>query len=132
MAQIKKADINTGRRKSAVARVILKKGTGKITVNKKDIAIYFPREVHRLVIMQPLELTESKTKFDISVNVFGGGPTGQAGAVRLGISRGLEKLDAKLRPALKKAGFLTRDSREVERKKYGKSGARKRFQFSKR
>jgi small subunit ribosomal protein S9 len=130
--QIKKADINTGRRKSSVARVILSKGTGKIIINKKKIEEYFPREVHRLVIMQPLELTNLTNKFDISVNVFGGGPTGQAGAVRLGIARALQRSDEKLRPALKKAGFLTRDSREVERKKYGRAGARRRFQFSKR
>ena len=126
------APIYTGRRKSSVARVILTDGSGKIVVNDKVIEDYFPRGTHRLVIMQPMSITKTEKKFDIVANVFGGGLSGQAGAIRLGIARALQTIEPKLRDSLKKAGMLTRDSREVERKKYGKSGARKRYQFSKR
>ncbi len=126
------APIYTGRRKSSVARVILTDGSGKIVVNDKVIEDYFPRGTHRLIIMQPMSITKTEKKFDIVANVFGGGLSGQAGAIRLGIARALQTIEPKLRDPLKKAGMLTRDSREVERKKYGKSGARKRYQFSKR
>ena len=122
----------TGRRKEAVARVYLRPGTGKITVNKRPIDEYFGRQTLKMIIRQPLELTETTAKWDIVVNVTGGGLSGQAGAVRHGISRALLEIDADLRPPLKKGGFLTRDARRVERKKYGQPGARKRFQFSKR
>ena len=122
----------TGRRKEAVARVYLRPGTGKITVNKRPIDEYFGRQTLKMIIRQPLELTEMSAKWDIVVNVTGGGLSGQAGAVRHGISRALLEADADLRPPLKKGGFLTRDARRVERKKYGQPGARKRFQFSKR
>ena len=122
----------TGRRKSAVARVYLRPGSGKITVNRRDFDDYFPNQVLKMVIRQPLLLTETADRFDILVNVDGGGPTGQAGAIRHGISRALLEYNAELRPRLKAAGFLTRDARAVERKKYGQPKARKRFQFSKR
>ena len=122
----------TGKRKEAIARVYLRPGSGRITVNKRDVEIYFPREVLKMVLRQPLEIIEQENKWDIVVNVTGGGPSGQAGAVRHGISRALAEADPDVRPALKKAGFLTRDARRVERKKYGQPGARKRFQFSKR
>jgi small subunit ribosomal protein S9 len=122
----------TGRRKSSVARVYLLPGTGKITVNKRDIDDYFGLETLKLIIRQPLELTGTTSKFDIRVNVYGGGTTGQAGAIRHGISRALLEADADFRPALKKAGFLTRDPRMKERKKYGLKGARRAPQFSKR
>ncbi len=122
----------TGRRKSSVARVYLVPGNGKITVNKRDIDDYFSLETLKLIIRQPLELTGMTSKFDVKVNVFGGGFTGQAGAIRHGISRALLEADADLRPALKKAGFLTRDPRMKERKKYGLKGARRAPQFSKR
>jgi len=122
----------TGRRKSAVARVFIKTGTGKITVNGKAAAEYFSRETGLMVIRQPLELTNNVDRFDIMVNVHGGGESGQAGAVRHGITRALIDYDAALKPELSKAGFVTRDAREVERKKPGRAGARKRFQFSKR
>ncbi len=122
----------TGRRKSSVARVYLTPGTGKITINKRDIDDYFGLETLKLIIRQPLELTGSEGKFDVKVNVFGGGFTGQAGAIRHGISRALLDADADFRPALKKAGFLTRDPRMKERKKYGLKGARRAPQFSKR
>ena len=122
----------TGRRKSSVARVYLLPGTGKITVNKRDIDEYFGLETLKLIIRQPLELTNTTSKFDIRVNVYGGGTTGQAGAIRHGISRALLEADADFRPALKKAGFLTRDPRMKERKKYGLKGARRAPQFSKR
>ena len=122
----------TGRRKSSVARVYLLPGTGKITVNKRDIDDYFGLETLKLIIRQPLELTSTTSKFDIRVNVYGGGTTGQAGAIRHGISRALLEADADFRPALKKAGFLTRDPRMKERKKYGLKGARRAPQFSKR
>jgi small subunit ribosomal protein S9 len=122
----------TGRRKTAVARVYLRPGSGKITVNRRDFEDYFPNQVLKMVIRQPLLLTETADRFDILVNVVGGGPTGQAGAIRHGISRALLEYNAELRPRLKAAGFLTRDARTVERKKYGQPKARKRFQFSKR
>ncbi len=122
----------TGRRKSSVARVYLVPGTGKITINKKDMDTYFGLETLKLIVKQPLELTETLSKFDVLVNVRGGGFTGQAGAIRHGVSRALLQADADYRPALKKAGFLTRDSRMKERKKYGLKGARRAPQFSKR
>jgi small subunit ribosomal protein S9 len=122
----------TGRRKTATARVYLSPGKGEITVNTRAFGAYFPSGVHQTLIRQPLVLTETQDKVDISVRVRGGGPSGQAGAVRHGISRALVEHDPGLRGKLKAAGFLTRDPREVERKKYGRPGARKRFQFSKR
>ena len=122
----------TGRRKSAVARVFMIKGSGKITVNGKPVDEYFARETGRMVIRQPLVLTEHTESFDILVNVTGGGETGQAGAVRHGITRALIDYDANLKPELSKAGFVTRDAREVERKKVGLHSARRRKQFSKR
>jgi small subunit ribosomal protein S9 len=122
----------TGRRKTSAARVFLRPGTGNVTVNNRPFETYFFDEVHRMIIRQPLQLSETTDKFDILVNVKGGGVTGQAGAVRHGISRALVKFNPEFRPILKKAGFLTRDPRMVERKKYGQPGARKRFQFSKR
>lgn len=122
----------TGRRKTSVARVFLRPGQGQITVNKRTFEDYFPRESLRLMAAQPLELTNTTAQLDVSVNVAGGGLSGQAGAVRHGISRALLVFDANLRPQLKRAGFLTRDPRMKERKKYGQPGARKRFQFSKR
>lgn len=122
----------TGRRKTSIARVRLASGSGKITVNGRTFENYFPMEIQRGVVTQPLTVTGTKEKLDVRVNVVGGGPIGQAGAVRHGISRALLEFDATLRPALKAEGFLTRDSRMKERKKYGQPGARKRFQFSKR
>nr|PZM92957.1 MAG: 30S ribosomal protein S9 [Pseudomonadota bacterium] len=122
----------TGRRKEAVARVWLQPGEGKITINDRDLHTYFGRETSRMVLLQPLDLVGRREKVDVWVNVSGGGLSGQAGAIRHGISRALVKLDPELRQQLKKAGFLTRDARVVERKKYGQPGARKRFQFSKR
>ncbi len=122
----------TGRRKTAVARVYLRPGSGKFVVNRRDFDEYFPNRVLKMVIRQPLLLTETADKFDILVNVDGGGTTGQAGAIRHGISRALLEYNAELRPQLKAVGFLTRDARKVERKKYGQPKARKRFQFSKR
>lgn len=122
----------TGRRKTAVARVFLKKGSGKIIVNDKPVDEFFSRETGRMVVRQPLELTEHTDTFDIMVNVVGGGESGQAGAVRHGITRALIDYDETLKPALSNAGFVTRDSREVERKKVGFHKARRRKQFSKR
>lgn len=122
----------TGRRKSATARVFIKPGTGQIIVNKRKLEEYFDNEVHRMVIRQPLHLTDSVNKFDIQVNVDGGGKAGQAGAVRHGVTRALIEFNAEFRTRLKRAGFVTRDPRGKERKKYGQKGARKRFQFSKR
>ena len=122
----------TGRRKTSVARVYLRPGSGKIVVNRRDFEEYFPNQVLKMVIRQPLLLTETADKFDILVNVDGGGPTGQAGAIRHGISRALLEYNGELRPRLKAVGLLTRDARKVERKKYGQPKARKRFQFSKR
>lgn len=122
----------TGKRKSAIARVYMKEGTGVLQVNKRNFDDYFPRESLKMLIQQPLETTGKKGLFDLYVNVGGGGIAGQAGAVKHGIAKALVEYDAELRTALKKAGFLTRDSRIKERKKYGQPGARKRFQFSKR
>ena len=122
----------TGRRKSIVARVYLVPGTGKITINKRDIDNYFGLETLKLIVRQPLVLTETTEKYDVLVNVNGGGTTGQAGAIRHGISRALLQVDSDYRPALKKAGFLTRDPRMKERKKYGLKAARRAPQFSKR
>jgi small subunit ribosomal protein S9 len=122
----------TGRRKTSTARVYLRPGTGEIQVNKKGFDQYFPNQALRMVIRQPLQLTETVSKFDILVNVDGGGPAGQAGAIRHGITRALMVFNSDLRPALKQAGLVTRDPRIKERKKYGQKGARKRFQFSKR
>jgi len=122
----------TGRRKSAVARVFIKPGKGTITVNDKPVDVFFSRETGRMVVRQPLALTETLNKFDIMVNVSGGGESGQAGAVRHGITRALIDYDASLKPALSKAGLVTRDAREVERKKVGLRKARRRKQFSKR
>lgn len=122
----------TGRRKTAVARVFLKSGSGKLVVNDKPVDEFFSRETGRMIVRQPLELTENLTTFDIMVNVTGGGESGQAGAVRHGITRALIEYDAALKPALSKAGFVTRDAREVERKKVGFHKARRRKQFSKR
>jgi small subunit ribosomal protein S9 len=122
----------TGRRKTAAARVYLRPGKGNVEVNRKSFDDYFPNEALKMIIRQPLVITETADKFDIYVRVSGGGPTGQAGALRHGIARALVAYNPELRPKLKDAGFLTRDSREVERKKCGQPGARKRFQFSKR
>jgi len=122
----------TGRRKVSIARVRMKPGTGEFSVNDRTLDEYFGRETSKMILKQPLEVVEQLGKVDISVNVCGGGMSGQAGAIRHGISRGLLKMNPDFRPVLKKAGFLTRDSRSVERKKYGQPGARKRFQFSKR
>ena len=122
----------TGRRKSSVARVRLYAGTGKITINGRDIDDYFGLETLKLIVRQPLALTETTEKFDIVCRVTGGGVTGQAGAIRHGLARALLQYDEELRPALKKAGFLTRDPRMKERKKYGLKGARRAPQFSKR
>ena len=122
----------TGRRKSSVARVFIKKGTGKITVNGKDIEAYFGRGTSIMIVKQPLVLTNHVETFDVQVNVNGGGESGQAGAVRHGITRALIDYDANLKPELSKAGFVTRDAREVERKKVGLHSARRRKQFSKR
>lgn len=122
----------TGRRKSSVARVFMKKGTGQIIVNGKTVDEYFGRQTSIMVVKQPLALTANEAVFDVKVNVRGGGESGQAGAVRLGITRALIDFDAALKPELKRAGFVTRDAREVERKKVGLHGARRRKQFSKR
>ena len=122
----------TGKRKTSVARVWLTPGTGKITVNRRDIDEYFGRETSKMIIRQPLELTENLGRFDIWVNVNGGGPSGQAGAIKHGITKALLEVDVALRGTLKKAGFITRDSRIKERKKYGRAAARASFQFSKR
>ena len=122
----------TGRRKTSTARVYLRAGAGEVQINRKSFEQYFPNETLRMIIRQPLQLTETTTKFDILVNVTGGGPAGQAGAIRHGITRALMEYNTDLRPALKHAGLVTRDPRIKERKKYGQKGARKRFQFSKR
>ena len=122
----------TGRRKSSVARVYLLPGNGKITINKRDMDDYFGLDTLKLIVKQPLALTDVLTRFDVRVNVNGGGSTGQAGAIRHGIARALVAADVDFRPALKKAGFLTRDPRMKERKKYGLKGARRAPQFSKR
>ncbi len=122
----------TGRRKTSTARVYLRPGGGEVKINRKSFDQYFPNETLRMIIRQPLHLTETVNKFDILVNVNGGGPAGQAGAIRHGITRALLEFNADLRPTLKHAGLVTRDPRIKERKKYGQKGARKRFQFSKR
>ncbi len=122
----------TGRRKTSTARVYLRPGSGAIKVNKREFESYFPNEALRMIINQPLRLTDTTGKFDIIINVAGGGNAGQAGAVRHGITRALLEYNQDLRPTLKKAGLVTRDPRKKERKKYGQKGARARFQFSKR
>ncbi|MFN0122818.1 MAG: 30S ribosomal protein S9 [Blastocatellia bacterium] len=122
----------TGRRKTSTARVYLRPGNGNFTVNRRAFTDYFKSETQRMLIRQPLNLTDTLSKFDVLVNVDGGGPNGQAGAVRHGIARALVEFNAELRKKLRKAGLLTRDPRGKERKKYGQKGARKRFQFSKR
>ena len=125
-------EITVGRRKASVARVIVSKGKGKITINSRDPLDYFKRESLVMMLNQPFKIIDFDNKYDFSVNVYGGGLSGQAGAARLGISRSLEEINPEFRPMLKKAGMLRRDSRVVERKKYGQPGARKKFQFSKR
>jgi small subunit ribosomal protein S9 len=132
MPDVSKATYATGRRKHAVARVWLQPGSGKIAINERSLEEYFGRETSRMVFRQAMELTETSGQFDVFVNVSGGGLSGQADAIRHGISRTLIKIDPAHRPALKKAGYLTRDARQKERKKYGQRGARARFQFSKR
>ncbi|MGB5217966.1 MAG: 30S ribosomal protein S9 [Smithella sp.] len=122
----------TGKRKSAIARVYMKAGSGNFVVNKRTFDDYFPRPSLKMLIKQPLDITGKKDQFDLFINVCGGGMAGQAGAVKHGISKALLEYDAELRSVLKRAGFLTRDARVKERKKYGQPGARKRFQFSKR
>jgi len=122
----------TGRRKTATARVFLRPGSGEVTVNGRTLDDYFPNDIHKMVIRQPLQLTETTDKFDLVVTVEGGGSSGQAGAIRHGISRALLEFNGELRERLKSAGLLTRDPRKKERKKYGQKGARARFQFSKR
>ena len=125
-------NLGTGRRKQATARVYLKRGKGDITVNHRTLDEYFGRETARMLVRQPFVLLDLQDKFDVNVNVAGGGPNGQAGAIRHGITRALIEYDASLRPALRAAGYVTRDAREVERKKVGLHGARKRPQYSKR
>jgi small subunit ribosomal protein S9 len=133
MATVRNENWATGRRKEAVARVRIKSGNGDITVNDRTLDQYFGgREVAKMVLKQPLQLVELEGKIDIAVNVRGGGLSGQSGAIRHGIARAIAEYNPELRPALKKAGMLTRDARAVERKKYGQPGARHRFQFSKR
>ncbi len=122
----------TGRRKSSAARVFLRSGTGKIVVNGRTLDEFFGRQTARMIVRQPLELTQMTERFDVNVTVEGGGTTGQAGAIRLGISRALVEYDENLKPSLRKAGFMTRDAREVERKKVGLHKARRASQFSKR
>ena len=132
MASSSQSNYGTGRRKSAVARVYLRPGSGAIVVNRKPVDEFFSRETGRMLVRQPLELTNMLSNFDIHVNVTGGGESGQAGAVRHGIARALVDYDASLKPALRKAGLITRDAREVERKKVGLHKARRRPQYSKR
>ena len=133
MSKAKSYDLHTiGRRKSAVARVYVSRGSGKITINARDVQNYFPKATSRYIVFQPLNLLKVNENYDFNINVKGGGVTGQAGAIRLGIARALLKLAPNSRKELKVAGFLTRDSRKVERKKYGKAGARRSYQFSKR
>jgi len=126
------ANITVGRRKESVARVRLVPGTGNITINGRTMDAYFGRETSKMILVEPLKLVDQMGKLDVLVNAAGGGLSGQAGAIRHGISRALCDMNPEFRPVLKKAGFLTRDARAVERKKYGRPGARKRFQFSKR
>jgi small subunit ribosomal protein S9 len=132
MTQTQQRYYATGKRKSAIARIYMKTGSGNILVNKRSYEEYFTRPSLKMIIRQPFEITGKNGQFDLYVNVSGGGVAGQAGAVKHGISKALLEYDAQLRPILKKAGFLTRDARIKERKKYGQPGARKRFQFSKR
>jgi len=133
MSKAKSYDLHTiGRRKSAVARVYVSRGTGKLLINSRDVQNYFPKATSRYIVFQPLNLLKVNENYDFKINVKGGGVTGQAGAIRLGIARALLKLAPASRAELKAAGFLTRDARKVERKKPGKSGARKSYQFSKR
>jgi small subunit ribosomal protein S9 len=132
MATIHGNAYGTGRRKNAVARVFVRPGSGSIIVNGRPVGEYFPRQTSQMIVRQPLELVEKANDFDVTVNVCGGGESGQAGAVRHGISRALLVVDPALRPKLKENGFLTRDARKKERKKPGQPGARKRFQYSKR
>ena len=122
----------TGRRKTSIARVYLRQGTGKISINGRDLGEYFPNKVQAYICEQPLAVTDNVGKFDVVVNVIGGGPSGQAGAIRHGLARALVKHDETNLPSLRANGFMTRDPRMVERKKYGQPGARKKFQFSKR
>jgi small subunit ribosomal protein S9 len=124
--------IATGKRKNAIARVRLALGSGSITINGREMDEYFPREALRIMVLRPLEITDSLDRYDIRASIHGGGVSGQAGALRHGIARALEKIDAAQRLPLKREGFLTRDPRRKERKKYGQKGARARFQFSKR
>ncbi len=132
MPKTEEAYYATGRRKTAVAKTWLKPGSGRIIINKRSIDDYFGRETDKMILRQPLQVTETDNKFDVFISVRGGGLTGQAGAIRHGISRALLAYDAELRPVLKKSGFLTRDPRIKERKKYGQPGARARYQYSKR
>ena len=133
MSKAKSYDVHTiGRRKTSVARIYVTKGNGKITINDRDVANYFPKAPSRYIVYQPLNLLKVNENYDFKINVKGGGVTGQAGAIRLGIARAMLKLAPNSRAELKLAGFLTRDARKVERKKPGKSGARKSYQFSKR
>jgi small subunit ribosomal protein S9 len=129
---IKNLGIGTGRRKTAVARVYIRDGSGKITVNGKELALYFPQGEHTLMVRQPLMVTANENKFDVLINVYGGGSHGQAGACRHGLARALCQVDQTNYTSLRNNGYLTRDPRMVERKKYGQAGARRRFQFSKR
>ena len=129
---IKNLGMGTGRRKTSVARVYVRDGNGKVTINGKDLAQYFPQGEHVLMVRQPLMVTDSETKFDVIINVYGGGINGQAGACRHGLARALCRIDEGNITSLRSNGYLTRDPRMVERKKYGRPGARKRFQFSKR
>ena len=122
----------TGKRKTAVARIWMTPGNGKITVNRREEATYFPRSISRMIMRQPLEIVDADEQYDFLINVHGGGSSAQADAIKFGIARVLVVADPERRPALKKAGFMTRDARQVERKKYGRPGARKSFQFSKR
>ncbi len=124
--------LGTGRRKTSVARVYLRDGNGKITINGRDLEVYFGNQEHVFTVRQPLLVTSTIEKLDITINVMGGGPSGQAGAIRHGIARALCELDETNHPSLRTNGFLTRDPRMVERKKYGQRGARRKFQFSKR
>lgn len=132
MAELALAKPTTGKRKTAVARIRMRPGTGAILVNGRTLDEYFGREVLRTVVKQPLDLVNQTTRWDVAASVHGGGPTGQAGALRHGIARALIRIDEALRPQIKRGGFLTRDARKKERKKYGQRGARARFQFSKR
>ncbi len=131
MPELPKA-VTTGKRKTAIARVRMQAGAGNILVNGKPVDEYFPREVLRILVRQPLEASNATGRYDIAATVQGGGPSGQAGALRHGIARAIQTLDESQRPTLKRGGFLTRDARKKERKKYGQRGARARFQFSKR